>query len=156
MHIILISVGQKMPRWVEDGFLEYSNRLSQDITLSLKEIPLTNRKDKNQIAQAIKKESEQIQEIAKTCDYIITLDGKGKEYSSEDLAKRLSFWQNQARTLALIIGGPEGLSPEVKAMAHESWSLGKLTLPHPLVRIVVAEALYRAWSINCNHPYHRA
>ena len=89
-------------------------------------------------------------------DRIITLDIPGREYTSEALAARLQHWQENSRRIALIIGGPEGITAEIKALADESWSLGKLTLPHPLVRIIVAEALYRAWSINRNHPYHRA
>ena len=86
----------------------------------------------------------------------MTLDIPGRAHSSESLAARLQYWQEHHRRLALIIGGPEGIAPEIKALAHESWSLGNLTLPHPLVRIIVAEALYRAWSINHHHPYHRA
>lgn len=156
MHINLIAVGHKMPAWVEAGYVEYAERLKGDVTLSLKEIALQKRSDKNQIAAARQKEDEQILQQLALADYIVTLDIPGKIYTSEALAKRLQYWQQQARQLALVIGGPEGLSAAVKAKAHESWSLGKLTLPHPLVRIIVAEALYRAWSINQNHPYHRA
>lgn len=156
MNITLIAVGNKMPDWVNTGFADYANRLSGDLTLVVKEIPLQKRRDKNQIAAARSKESEQILAALAGKDYVITLDIPGKVHSSESLAGRLQFWQEQAREVAMIIGGPEGLSEAVKARANESWSLGKLTLPHPLVRIVVAEALYRAWSINHNHPYHRA
>lgn len=156
MHITLIAVGHKIPAWVEAGFQDYQSRLKMDITLSLKEIPLQKRGDKNQISAARAKEDAQILTALQDCDYIVTLDIPGKQHTSEQLAERLSFWQQQARHVGLVIGGPEGLGKEVKARAQESWSLGKLTLPHPLVRIITAEALYRAWSINQNHPYHRA
>ena len=156
MLITLIAVGHKMPAWVEAGYQDYAERLKGGVSLQLKEIPLQKRSDKNQIAAARQKEDEQILQTLAQADYIVTLDIPGKVHNSEALAERLQLWQQQARHLALVIGGPEGLSEAVKANANESWSLGKLTLPHPLVRIIVAEALYRAWSINQNHPYHRA
>lgn len=156
MNITLIAVGSKMPDWVEKGYTDYANRLKADITLTLKEIPLQKRSNKNQIAAARAKEDEQILQLLNGMDYVVTLDIPGKVHSSEQLAERLQFWQENVRNMALVIGGPEGLGEIVKVRANESWSLGKLTLPHPLVRIVVAEALYRAWSINNNHPYHRA
>ena len=140
MHIEIIAVGQKMPDWVNRGYADYADRLTGDLTLGLTE----------------NKEAAQIRSALHACDHIVTLDIPGREHSSESLAARLQHWQENHRQLALIIGGPEGIAPDIKALAHESWSLGKLTLPHPLVRIIVAEALYRAWSINRNHPYHRA
>lgn len=145
-----------MPAWVEAGYQDYAGRLRGDLNLQLKEIPLQKRSDKNQIAAARQKEDEQILQQLQAADYVVILDVLGKNYSSEGLAERLQIWQQNARHLAMVIGGPEGISEAVKSKAQESWSLGKLTLPHPLVRIVVAEALYRAWSINHNHPYHRA
>lgn len=145
-----------MPAWVEAGYQDYADRLRGDLNLQLKEIPLQKRSDKNQIAAARQKEDEQILQQLQVADYVVILDVLGKNYSSEGLAERLQIWQQNARHLAMVIGGPEGISEAVKSKAQESWSLGKLTLPHPLVRIVVAEALYRAWSINHNHPYHRA
>lgn len=145
-----------MPAWVEAGYQDYADRLRGDLNLQLKEIPLQKRSDKNQIAAARQKEDEQILQQLQAADYVVILDVLGKNYSSEGLAERLQIWQQNARHLAMVIGGPEGISEVVKSKAQESWSLGKLTLPHPLVRIVVAEALYRAWSINHNHPYHRA
>lgn len=156
MHIHLIAVGHKMPGWVNTGFSDYQSRLQGDLTLSLSEIPLQKRGKASQLAAARAKESAQVMAALANADYVVSLDIPGKIHSSESLAQRLEFWQAHYRELALIIGGPEGLSDEVKAHADESWSLGKLTLPHPLVRIVVAEAIYRAWSINHSHPYHRA
>lgn len=156
MHIEIIAVGQKMPDWVNQGFADYAGRFSGDITLGLQEIPLQKRASAGQLAAARQKEAAAMRTAVQDFDYIVMLDIPGREHSSESLAKRLQFWQDHHRRVALLIGGPEGIDPDIKALAQESWSLGKLTLPHPLVRIVVAEALYRAWSINRNHPYHRA
>lgn len=144
-----------MPIWVNEGFRDYQQRLRGDVGLHLSEIPLQKRLNKSQLRAAQEKETQEILQRVGN-GYVVTLDGGGQEYSSEELARRLAHWQENHRELALIIGAPEGLSAEVKARAQESWSLGKLTLPHPLVRIIVAEALYRAWTINQNHPYHRA
>lgn len=155
MRIDLITIANKAPNWVNQGYQDYSQRL-KDPSLHLIEIPLQKRTNPNQLAQHLAKESEQILKACQNAQYIVILDSSGKSYTSEQLAQRLLYWQSQAQRLALIIGGPEGLSPTIKARAHESWSLGSLTLPHPLVRIVAAEALYRAHSINQNHPYHRA
>lgn len=155
MNIVLIATGAKMPNWVNTGFGEYQSRFPKNISLNLIEIPLQKRTDKRQLPAAMQKEATLILEQIPQNARVITLDMAGKTYSSEELAMRLSTWQTY-RDIALIIGGPEGLHPSVKARANESWALGRLTLPHPLVRIVVAEALYRAWSISQNHPYHRA
>lgn len=156
MHIELIAVGQKMPDWVNQGFADYANRFSGDLTFGLHEIPLQKRASPSQLAGAQQKEAAQIRAALQGFDYVVILDIPGREHSSESLARRLQHWQAHCRRVALIIGGPEGIDADIKALANESWSLGKLTLPHPLVRIVAAEALYRAWSINRNHPYHRA
>ena len=155
MHIEIIAVGQKMPDWVNRGYADYAGRLSGDLTLGLTEIPLQKRSSASQFAAAQNKEAAQIKSVLQTCDHIVTLDIPGRVHSSASLAARLQHWQAQHRRLALVIGGPEGIAADIKALAGESWSLGALTLPHPLVRIIVAEALYRAWSINHNHPYHR-
>lgn len=156
MHIEIIAVGQKMPDWVNQGFADYAERFGGDLTLGLHEVALQKRGSASQLAAARQKEAAQVRAALQGFDYVVVLDIPGREHSSESLAKRLQFWQEHCRRVALIIGGPEGIDGEIKALAQESWSLGKLTLPHPLVRIVVAEALYRAWSINRNHPYHRA
>lgn len=156
MHIEIIAVGQKMPDWVNTGFADYAGRFSADLSLKLTEIPLQKRSSASQLAAARHKEASQIRTALQGVDHIVILDIPGRQHSSETLATRLQYWQEHYRRVALVIGGPEGIADDIKAMAQESWSLGKLTLPHPLVRIVVAEALFRAWSINRNHPYHRA
>lgn len=156
MEMVLIAVGHKMPDWVNKGFAEYAGRFSGDMKMTLQEIPLQKRTDAGQIAATRSKEAQALKNALSGCDYAVILDIPGRVHSSESLALRLQFWQAHYRRVGLVIGGPEGIADEVKALAQESWSLGPLTLPHPLVRIVVAEALYRARSINAGHPYHRA
>ena len=156
MQIDLITIASNVPAWVDAGFQEYSKRLrAGGITVNLEEISLQKRTDVRQIAAARNKESSQVLAIAAKSSYIVALDERGKEYSSRELSEKVSFWQERTNKLAVIIGAPEGLSDEIRARADEFWSLGKLTLPHTLVRVVAVEALYRAWSITRNLPYHR-
>lgn len=154
MKIQLIAVGTKMPDWVTAGFTEYQRRFPKEIPLELIEIPAGKRGKNADIARILQKEGELTMGAAGKAR-IVTLDIPGKPWTTEQLAQQLEVWKQDGRDVALLIGGPEGLSPECKATAEQSWSLSPLTLPHPLVRIVVAESLYRAWSITTNHPYHR-
>ncbi len=154
MKIQLIAVGTKMPDWVTAGFNEYQRRFPKEIPLELIEIPAGKRGKNADIARILQKEGE-LTMAAAGKSRIVTLDIPGKPWTTEQLAQQLEVWKQDGRDVALLIGGPEGLSPECKAAAEQSWSLSPLTLPHPLVRIVVAESLYRAWSITTNHPYHR-
>lgn len=155
MKIQLIAVGTKMPDWVTTGFVEYQRRFPKEMPLELIEIPAGKRGKNADIPRILQKEGElTLAAIAKGAR-IVTLDIPGKPLTTEQLAGRLESWKLDGRDVALLIGGPEGLAPECKALAEESWSLSPLTLPHPLVRVVVAESLYRAWSITTNHPYHR-
>ena len=154
MKIQLIAVGTKMPDWVTAGFNEYQRRFPKEIPLQLIEIPAGKRGKNADIARILQKEGE-LTMAAAGKSRIVTLDIPGKPWTTEQLAQQLEVWKQDGRDVALLIGGPEGLSPECKAAAEQSWSLSPLTLPHPLVRIVVAESLYRAWSITTNHPYHR-
>ena len=154
MKIQLIAVGTKMPDWVTAGFNEYQRRFPKEIPLELIEIPAGKRGKNADIARILQKEGE-LTMAAAGKSRIVTLDIPGKPWTTEQLAQQWEVWKQDGRDVALLIGGPEGLSPECKAAAEQSWSLSPLTLPHPLVRIVVAESLYRAWSITTNHPYHR-
>ena len=154
MKIQLIAVGTKMPDWVTAGFNVYQRRFPKEIPLELIEIPAGKRGKNADIARILQKEGE-LTMAAAGKSRIVTLDIPGKPWTTEQLAQQLEVWKQDGRDVALLIGGPEGLSPECKAAAEQSWSLSPLTLPHPLVRIVVAESLYRAWSITTNHPYHR-
>lgn len=155
MKASLIAVGEHAPDWVATGFSEYQKRLSHWLPLSLLEISPGMRGKGRDAARATSEEGARVLAAVPRQAQIITLDGQGKMFSSEQLARRLEAWRQSGRDLAFLIGGPEGHSPEVMASASESWSLGPLTLPHMMVRLVVAEQLYRAASVLANHPYHR-
>lgn len=156
MKARLIAVGEGAPDWVASGFAEYRKRLSHWLPLELVEVAPGLRGKGRDAARAMQEEGGRVLVALPKQAHVLTLDGRGKPYSSEQLAQRLETWRTQGRDLALLIGGPEGHAPEVLAAAHESWSLGPLTLPHMLVRLLVAEQLYRAASMLANHPYHRA
>ena len=156
MKARLIAVGEGAPDWVAAGFAEYRKRLSHWLPLELVEIAPGLRGKGRDAARAMQEEGARVLGALPKQAHVLTLDGRGKPYSSEQLAQRLEAWRARGRDLALLIGGPEGHAPEVLAAAHESWSLGPLTLPHMLVRLLVAEQLYRAASMLANHPYHRA
>ncbi|HEX7770389.1 MAG TPA: 23S rRNA (pseudouridine(1915)-N(3))-methyltransferase RlmH [Dokdonella sp.] len=156
MKTRLISVGERMPAWVADGFAEYRKRLSRDLPLDLVEIELGARGKGRDPARAIADEGAAVLAALSRDAHVVALDGRGKPWSSEQLADELARWRMQGRDLAILIGGPDGHAPEVLARADQRWSLGPLTLPHMLVRLVVVEQLYRAGSILAGHPYHRA
>lgn len=145
-----------MPRWVCDGFDEYSKRMPPELKVQLIEIALGKRGKNPDIERAIRQEGKAMMEQVKPDDLVVALEVDGKPMTTEQLADRLGNWQMEGRDVCLLVGGPDGNAPECKARANLKWSLSSLTLPHPLVRIMLAEQIYRAWSINANHPYHRA
>ena len=151
MRASLIAVGERMPAWVADGFAEYAKRLSRELPLQLVEISTKSRDP----ARVTADEGAALLAAVDKGAHVVALDGRGKSWSSEELAAQLSRWRMLGKDLAFLIGGPDGLAPAVLERADQRWSLGPLTLPHPLVRIVVAEQLYRAVSQLANHPYHR-
>lgn len=155
MRVRLISVGSKMPAWVDEGYREYSRRLGSDLKLDLIEIPLNRRGKGADISRLQEKEAGQMLTAAGQGDLIVTMEITGKSWSTEKLADNMGEWMHSGRNVSLMVGGPEGLHPGVMARADLRWSLSPLTLPHPLVRVVVAEQVYRAWSILKNHPYHK-
>jgi len=155
MRINLIAVGTRMPSWVEAGVDEYRKRLPPELALNIREIPLGKRGKNADIARAIAQEGEAMLAAIGARDRVVALEVKGKAWSTEQLAQQLSAWQMGGDDVALLVGGPDGLAPNCQARANERWSLSPLTLPHPLVRVLLAEQLYRAWTINNNHPYHR-
>jgi 23S rRNA (pseudouridine1915-N3)-methyltransferase len=155
MRIRMIAVGQKMPQWVEVGFNEYAKRIVGDCQLELLELPMSKRSKNSNVEQLKAKEADAITACLRKDELVIALDVLGKAVSTEDLALQMSAWQMQGHNIALIIGGPDGICRSVLEKAQSKISLSKLTLPHPLVRVLVAEQLYRAWSINKGHPYHR-
>jgi 23S rRNA (pseudouridine1915-N3)-methyltransferase len=156
MKTRLISVGERMPAWVAEGFAEYRKRLSRDLPLDLVEIELGNRGKGRDAQRAIADEGAAVLAALPKDAHVVALDGRGKPWSSEQLAQQLGAWRMHGRDLAILIGGPDGHAADVIARADQKWSLGPLTLPHMLVRLVVVEQLYRAVSINAGHPYHRA
>ena len=156
MKARLIATGERAPAWVAQGFAEYQKRLSHWLPFELVEVTPGLRGKHRDAQRAIEDEGQRVLAALPKGAHIVALEVTGKQHSSEQLAQRLEHWRGQGRDLAFLIGGPEGHSPDVLAAAHETWSLGPLTLPHMLARLVVAEQLYRAAAMLANHPYHRA
>jgi len=155
MKIQIIAVGTKMPSWVESGLQEYLRRFPRDCTVEVVEVMAGKRGKNADIKRILQKEGELTLAAVPKGNRIVTLEVEGKPWTTPQLAINLEKWQVDARNVSLLIGGPEGLAPECIRASEQRWSLSPLTLPHPMVRVIVAEALYRAWSINNNHPYHR-
>ncbi len=155
MKIKLIAVGTKMPAWVEAGVQDYRKRLPSDFELSIVEVALSQRSKTADLKQAIAKEGKRTVELIPKGDYVVVLDETGKHMTTEEMASKINELRNSAVNLSLLVGGPDGLSEECRCKADESWSLSALTFPHPVVRIVVVEQLYRVWSLLNKHPYHR-
>ncbi len=155
MRFKIIAVGTRMPGWVEDGFKDYAKRLPRDFSVEMVELALGQRGKNASVSKAIAKEGEQMLAAIPKGDKVIALDVLGKPWSTEKLASNLANWSMECSNYSLLIGGPDGLAPECLARAEATWSMSALTLPHPLVRIVLIEQLYRAWSILNNHPYHK-
>ena len=156
MRARVIAVGERMPGWVAEGFAEYRKRLSHELPLELVELKPGLRGKGRDDARAMQDEGASILAALNRDTHVIALDGHGKLWSSEALADELSRWRMGGRDLAFLIGGPDGHAAEVLARADQRWSLGPLTLPHMLVRLVLAEQLYRATTLLAGHPYHRA
>ncbi|CAL7962543.1 23S rRNA m(3)psi1915 methyltransferase [Gammaproteobacteria bacterium] len=144
-----------MPAWISSGFSEYAKRLPKNYQLILIEISTLKRTKSTNVKQIIEEESLQLLAAAPKNTLIIALDEHGKEWTTLELTKKLDTWHNEQQDISLLIGGPDGLSPECLQKAQTIWSLSKLTLPHQLVKIFIAEQIYRAWSIINKHPYHR-
>jgi 23S rRNA (pseudouridine1915-N3)-methyltransferase len=160
MRIRLIAVGTKMPTWVAQGIEEYSKRLPRELNFEIKEIALGHRGQKGKsskadIQRAIRSEGQTMMATIAERDHVIALEVTGKPWETEQLADQLLDWQQSGNNISLLVGGPDGLAEDCLQRAQQKWSLSALTLPHPLVRIVLAEQLYRAWTINNNHPYHK-
>ena len=144
-----------MPVWVETAFKTYAQRLPRDCSLELIEIPAAKR-TRNQLATKwMEKEGESILKSIDASDWVVALDVEGKSWTTAQLAEQVTKWQSMGTNVVLLVGGPDGLSQACLNRANQRWSLSALTLPHPMVRVVLAEAIYRAWSVTVNHPYHR-
>jgi 23S rRNA (pseudouridine1915-N3)-methyltransferase len=152
----LIAAGTRLPEWVNSGFLEYQKRLRTPLVLELHEISVATRRAGENPQRAIVREgADMLAAIAKD-DYVVALEITGKAMNTEQVSAWLADRLRDGRALALLIGGPDGLSPQCRERADQTWSLSPLTLPHALVRVVVAEQIYRAMSLMAGHPYHRA
>lgn len=156
MKARLVAVGERPPAWVAEGFAEYRKRLSHWLPLELLEIEPGIRGKGRDAARATHDEGERVLAALPRQAHVVVLDGRGKLHSSQQLSVRMEHWRGLGRDLAFVVGGPEGHAPDVLARADETWSLGPLTLPHMLVRLLLAEQLYRAAAMLANHPYHRA
>ena len=144
-----------MPDWVEQGYAEYAKRMPRECVVEMVELPLAQRTKNTDIAKAMEKEGESMLAMIGKGEQVIVLDVKGKSWSTEQLAENMASWKMSGSNYCLLIGGPDGLAPACLAIASAKWSLSALTLPHPLVRILVIEQLYRACTILQNHPYHK-
>ena len=145
-----------MPAWVSDGYDQYARRMPPDCRLELTEIPAVQRGKNADIKRIVEQEGKKLLTSAPKKSQIIALNAEGKSWSTEQLAQQLDRWMQHGSDLALLVGGPEGLHTSCLQAASQQWSLSPLTFPHPLVRIIVAEQLYRAVSLLRGHPYHRA
>jgi 23S rRNA (pseudouridine1915-N3)-methyltransferase len=145
-----------MPDWVEAGVTEYQKRLPRDFELKIVEVPLSQRTKTTNLTAAIEKEGEACLRAIPAGDFVVCLDVLGKHLSTEVMATKVGELRDSGRNLCLLVGGPDGLAPACLQQAHASWSLSALTFPHPLVRVIMAEQLYRVWSLLNRHPYHRA
>lgn len=155
MKLLLVAVGTRMPAWVDAGFDEFARRMPRELPLQLVEVKAEPRTTGKTVEAMMAAEATRIEAaLPPRCRRVI-LDERGADLTTVALAHKLESWQAEGGDVALIVGGPDGLSPEIKATAHERVRLSSLTLPHALVRPLLAEALYRAWSVLRNHPYHR-
>lgn len=155
MRISIIAVGGKMPAWVEQGYGDYARRLPREMAVTVVELPLGPRGKNADLHRALRREGEAMLAAVAAADRVIALDPGGRPWSTRQLAAEMADWRMQGDNCSLLIGGPDGLAPPCLARADQRWSLSALTLPHPLVRIVLIEQLYRAWTILNNHPYHK-
>ena len=156
MHIRLLAVGDRQPSWVDDAFGIYTGRFPRGWKFQLDVIPTVRRSKNDKSRQAMQAEGELIAAKLSPTEQVVLLDERGKQLSSKSLAAKLTDWQSDGRDLCFIIGGPDGVSDAVRQRADMMWSLSQLTLPHGMARAVLSEQLYRAWSLQTGHPYHRA
>lgn len=155
MHIRIIAVGDRQPSWVDEAVGIYTGRYPREWKFRLDTIATARRGKSNKSSNAREAEGEHILNKLDSNEQVVLLDERGKQLTSQKLATSLSDWQNDGRDLCFIIGGPDGVSCACRERAESIWSLSDLTLPHGLARVLLAEQLYRAWSLRSGHPYHR-
>lgn len=155
MRLLLASVGQKPPAWAEAAYDDFAKRFPPELRLELKAVKAEPRTTGKTAAQLMAAEAQRLEAAIPKGARRVVLDERGTRLTTVQLAERLRFWLGDGRDVALFVGGPDGLDPALKASADETLRLSDLTLPHAFVRVLLAEALYRAWSVTANHPYHR-
>lgn len=156
MKLVVVAVGHRMPAWVTAAFDEYAKRMPREMPLLLKELrPAQRSASTGDAARWMQTEAERIEAAVPAGALRVALDERGRSFTTRDFAGHVAKWRNEGRDVAFIIGGADGLAPSVKTGASLMWSLSALTLPHGLVRVVLAEQLYRASSVLAGHPYHR-
>ncbi|WP_244813862.1 23S rRNA (pseudouridine(1915)-N(3))-methyltransferase RlmH [Caballeronia sp. Lep1P3] len=156
MKLVILAVGHKMPDWITNGFDEYAKRMPPELRIELKEIKPEQRSSGRNAESVMNAERQRIEAALPKNARVVALDERGRDWTTMQLANALPDWQQDGRDVAFVIGGADGLAPEVKARAEIMLRVSSLTLPHGMVRVLLAEQLYRAWSITQNHPYHRA
>ncbi|WP_343583840.1 23S rRNA (pseudouridine(1915)-N(3))-methyltransferase RlmH [Herbaspirillum sp.] len=156
MQLIIAAVGHKMPAWIETGFQEYAKRMPPECRILLKEIKPVERSGSRTAETVMAQEREKIEAALPKGARVIALDERGRDWTSVQLSQQLVQWQQDGRDVAFVIGGADGLDPGFKAGTDTLIRISSMTLPHGMVRVMLAEQLYRAWSITQNHPYHRA
>ena len=155
MRLVLASVGQRPPAWAEAAYEDFAKRFPPDLRLELKAVKAEPRSSGKTAAQMMAAEAQRLDAAVPKGARRVVLDEHGSRLSTRQLADRLRFWLSDGRDVVLLVGGPDGLDPTLKASADETLRLSDLTLPHAFVRVLLAEALYRAWSVTTGHPYHR-
>lgn len=154
MKLLIVAVGQRMPDWAEIAYEDYAKRFPPELRVQCKAVKTEPRGSKT-LETLYAAERGRIEAAIPKGSRVVALDERGTALTTVALAARLREWQREGDDVALVIGGPDGLDPEFKRQAHERVRLSDLTLPHAMVRVLLIEQLYRAWSINANHPYHR-
>ncbi|AJC19655.1 23S rRNA (pseudouridine(1915)-N(3))-methyltransferase RlmH [Pandoraea pulmonicola] len=155
MRLFILAVGHKMPGWIETAFAEYAKRMPPELRIELKEIKPEQRSNSRTAETVMAAEAQRIEAALPRGCRLVCLDERGQDLTTMRLAQSLTTWQQDGRDVAFVIGGADGLDPALKSRADTLIRLSSLTLPHGMVRVLLAEQLYRAWSINANHPYHR-
>jgi 23S rRNA (pseudouridine1915-N3)-methyltransferase len=156
MRLVVVAVGQRQPAWARDGFDEFAKRMPADSRLELIEVKAEPRDGGKTAAQVMANEAQRLRGALPKGGWVVALDEQGRRQTTVQLAARMQSWRQLGRDVAFLVGGPDGLHAELKAGADDTLRLSDLTLPHALARVLLAEALYRAWSLGAGHPYHRA
>lgn len=155
MKLVIVAVGQRVPSWAQQAWDDYAKRFPPEIRIELKAVKTEPRAGGKTVEQLYSAERARIEAVIPRGARVVVLDERGTALTTPALASQLKHWQQDATDVALIIGGPDGLDPALRASAQQRIRLSDLTLPHAMVRVLLIEQLYRAWSVNAGHPYHR-